>query len=437
MRSRTALVSLRGATALVLLALLLTAAGCDSDNRKVFVIGAPGATPTATPAVTSTPTPTATPTGVPFVNFGVAVVGDDGNGFTNGLQVMTIEDSSGSPLPTPQQTFAPLSGAGDIDGLSITADGTHGAVIDGGNTVFFFTADLKTSKITLLPATVVFPSDGSLGRDGDSIASLPGGDEVVVSAGSGSVMVLINGVLSGSPAIVGSIPTSGKASEYDGVVISEDGKVMLGRSGSGDVLDVYSVAATTPRTPSSFAITKTFMSPDIRGVTQDGREGMAISPTDSSRAVLVSTDGTVQLFTGLPAAPIIASSLTLSGGVGAQAVTITRDGKFAIVATTTDGLAVVGGVDTGTLAQVGADFHPTFSVPPSGSCTLDSPRTLGAMADGKFIVAIQDCGLTESSTNIGSGVLLTIPISSTGALSAPVGQLNFVVAPDNDQLLVH
>ena len=34
MRSRSALVTLRGATVLVLLAMLLTAAGCDSDNIK-------------------------------------------------------------------------------------------------------------------------------------------------------------------------------------------------------------------------------------------------------------------------------------------------------------------------------------------------------------------------------------------------------------------
>ena len=114
-------------------------------------------------------------------------MGDDGTGFTNGLQEMKVEDSKGSPLPTPESTYAPLS-AGDIDGLSITADGTHGAVIDGGNTVFFFTSDLTTSKITISPATV---DVGAFGGDGDSIGSLPGGDEVVVSGGSDTVLVHI------------------------------------------------------------------------------------------------------------------------------------------------------------------------------------------------------------------------------------------------------
>jgi len=436
----------KSALAAALVAMLFSAAACDNDHNHLNFLIIPTRTPKPTTAPTTKPTapptakPTPTPTAVPatptpsptppFVNFGVSVVGDDGNGFTNGLQIMTVEDASGKPLPTPLSTFAPLS-AGDIDGLSITADGTHGAVIDGGNTVFFFTSDLKTGKVTLLPATV---DVSSFGGDGDSIASLPGGDEVVVSGGGSTQLALVSGVLSGTPTIVGGIDTSKMGVEYDALVISDDGKVMLSRSGTGDVLDVYSIAATTPRSPASFTITKTFKAPDIHTLCCDGRGGLASSPPDSSRAVLVSNDGTVQLFTGLPAAPVIANSITLTGG--AKAVTISRDGKFAIVALGTGGLAVVGGVDTGTLAQVGSAFSPTVTVP-GGSCKLDDPSTLGVMADNKFVVAIQDCGLPRSATDVGSGVLLTIPLSPTGALSTPVGQLNFVVTPDNDQLLVH
>jgi len=346
------------------------------------------------------------------------------------LQVITVEDSTGKPLPTPVQTFAPLA-AGDIDGVSITADGTHGAVIDGGNKVLFFTSDLKTGKITLLSATV---DVSSFGGHGSSIASLPGGDEVVVSAGGNTQDALVTGVLSGTPSLAGGINTSAMAGVvYDALVISEDGKVMLSRSGFENVLDVYSIAAAATHKPSDFTITKTFKAPEIKTRCCDGRGGMAISPTDSSRAVLVSDDGSVQLFTGLPATPIIANSITLPKA--GNAVTISRDGKFAIVATAA-GLAVVGGVDTGTLAQVGSIFSPTFTTP-AGSCTLTSPQTLGIMADNKFVVTIQNCGLTQSTTDIGSGVLLTIPLSSAGALSAPVGQLNFVVTPANDQLLVH
>ena len=159
---------------------------------------------------------------------------------------------------------------------------------------------------------------------------------------------------------------------------------------------------------------------------------MAISPVDLTRAVLVGQDGSVTLYTGLPGAAVVKDSMKLASA--ARAVSITTDGKFAIVAVT-GGLAVVGGVDTGTLAQVGTVFSPTFTVPGGGSCTLTSPNTLGRMADGKFVLAIQDCGLPQSATNIGSGVMLTIPVSSAGALGTPVGQLNFVVTPSNDQLL--
>jgi hypothetical protein len=351
---------------------------------------------------------------------------------------MTIENSTGSPLPTPLQTFAPIPGAGDIDGQSITPDGTHGALIDGGNLVHFFTSDLTTGKITLLTATVDVTS---FGGDGDSIASLPGGNQVVVSADGNTQVALVSGVLSGTPSITGGINTSAKTGvSYDTLVISEDGKVMLSRSTSEDVVDVYSIAAAVTHKVSDFTITKTFTTLDIKPVQSDGRGGMAISPADSSRAVLVSRDGTVQLFTGLPATPTIAIS-TLHLAAGANAVAISRDGKFAVVAQpgaigVTGGLAVVGGVDTGTLAQVGSTFSPTFSTP-AGTCTLNDPHTLGIMADNKFVVTIQGCGLTQSATDIGRGVELTIPLSSAGALSAPLGQLNFVVTPSNDQLLVH
>jgi hypothetical protein len=423
---------------LIIFPLMLLTAGCGgSDNNALFIIRTPTPTPTATPSPTPTPTPTPTatptPTPIPFVNFGVSVVGDDGSGFTNGLQVMTIEDSKGNPLPTPQSTFAPLS-AGDIDGVSITPDGTHGAIIDGGNTVFFFTSDLKTGKITLATPTV---DVSAFGGDGDSIASLPGGDEVVVSAGGDTQLALISGVLSGTPVIADAIKTSNMGVEYDGLVISEDGKVMLSRAASGGIVDVYSVTAVTPHPGSmggtvsfGFKLTKTVKVPVSPF---DGREGMGISPTDSTRAVLVGTDGSVDLLTGLPATPTISDSLKLA--TGNTAVSISRDGKFAIVGTD-GGLVVIGGVDTGKLAQVGTLYSPKFTTP-AGSCQLTQPRTLGVMADGKFIVTIQDCGLTQSSTNVGRGVLLTVPLSGAGALGAPVGQLNFVVTPFNDQIVTH
>jgi hypothetical protein len=362
-------------------------------------------------------------------------VGDDGTGFTDGLQVIQVEDTKGNVLPTPQQTFAPLT-ASDIDGVSLTPDAAHGAVIDGSSKVFFFSLD-PSRTITVLPATV---NVSAFGTDGDSVASLPGGDEVVVSAGSATELALISDILSGSPVIAESIATSKRAPEYDGVLISSDGKVMLSRAAATGLLDVYSVAAVTPHPGSlggtvafSFTLTNTLTVPPLfkaSSETLGGRDGMALSPTDSSRAVVVSSDGSVTLITGLPASPVIGGSLKLASG--ATSVSISADGKYAIVAVA-GGLVVVSGVDTGTLAQVGLVFSPTFSTP-AGSCQLTTPATVGVTADGRFVVTIQNCGLTKSSTNVGSGVLLTIPFSG-GTLSAPVGQLNFVVTPSDDQIV--
>jgi len=361
------------------------------------------------------------------------VVGDDGTGFVNGLQAATVEDSKGRAIPSPTPTYAPLNAA-DIDGLSITPDGTHGAIIDGGNSVFFFLSNLSTGSITILPPIV---DVSAFGGDGDAIGSLPGGDEVVVSAGGTTNLALISGVLSGNPVIAESIPMGNSNVEHDGLVISSDGQVMLSRAGLGDSLDVYSVSSVPPHpgpmggtVDFAFTLVKTLTVPTL---CCDGREGMAISPADSSRGIVVGNDGSVTLYTGLPSAPVVKSSISLQTNTPV-AVTITTDGKFAIVAVS-GGLVVIGGVDTGTLAQVGSVYSPTFSTP-AGNCTLNSPQTLAVTADGNFVVTIQNCGLTKSSVNIGSGVMLTIPVSS-GVLGSPAGQLNYSVTPLDDQLLTH
>lgn len=370
-----------------------------------------------------------------FKNFGVVVVADDGNGFSNGLQVIQIEDTKGKALATPTQKFFPIANASDLDGQSITPDGTHGAAVDGGNLVYFFESDLKNGTITLSPTTIDVTAYGG---DGDSIASLPNGDEVVVSAGGDTTLAQISGVLSGTPVIAEDIATSNQG-EYDGLVISEDGKVMLSRT-YGGVLDVYSIKKVAPHPGShggtisyDFTLAKTISS-GLPSLCCDGREGMAISPVNSSRAVLAGSDGTVVLLTGLPDNPTVASTLALPSG--ANAVTISRDGKYAIVATS-GGLFVVQGITGGTLSQLGGAYSPTFPIPEGeGTCQLSNPETLGVTFDGKYIATIQYCGLTESDTNVGSGVLLTVPFSK-GALADPVGQLNYVVAPNNNQLLTH
>lgn len=410
------------AFAVVLLGMAVLAGACGSDNNGQV----------------TTPLPAPAPTG--FINYGVAVVGNDGNGYQNGLQVMKIEDSNGNALPTPLSAFFKLANAGDIDGLSITPDGSHGAVIDGGNTVYFFSGDLSTGTFTVSPKTV---DVSNFGGDGDAIASLPGGDEVVVSGDSITKLALISGVASDNPVLADSIKTSGTSIYgYDGVVISNDGKVMLARGPDevGSTIDVYSITPVTPH-PGSIGGTVSFkftLKTTLTGLpdepNQDGRDGMAISPTDSSRAIVIGSGGEVDLITGLHTnSPTVTKELTLTNPP--NAVVITPDGKYGIVSSSVDGLLVLAGINTGPVTQQGVPYTPTFSVP-GGNCTLNDPQTSNVMADGKYVVTIQVCDISNLKPHLGNGVLLTVPISN-GVLGSPAGKLNYVVTPDDDQLVVH
>ena len=102
------------------------------------------------------------------------------------------------------------------------------------------------------------------------------------------------------------------------------------------------------------------------------------------------------------------------------------------------GIVTLSGVTSGSLAQVGSVYDPALTnLPPGASaCSLAHPLgTVGVTLDGKYVVALATC--TGIAANPGTGVLLTVPIGAGGALAAPAGQLNNVVTPDNDQLLVH
>lgn len=415
----------------------LTLDGCDPDDHHpspavtsvptaaptASQTAAPTATPTTAPTATPTPGPSPTPIGLSF-----ALVGDDGSGFLNGVQIMQVEDATGTALSTPTQNFVSVP-AGDIDGLTLTSDGSRGALIDGSNHVYFFTSELLQGNLTVSPNTV---DVSQFGGDGDSIATLTDGDEVVVSAGGTTDLALISDILSGTPVIADRIPTSNLGLEYDGVVISLDSKVMLSRSASGGSIDVYSIAPVSPH-PGPIGGTVAFaftlnQNLTVPQASPDGREGMAISPTDSSRAVIANLDNSAILLTGLPTSPTLGPPVTLPGA--ASATTLTPDGKFAVVAVA-GGLVVLGGVDTGALAQVGGLYSPSFPTP-SGSCQLTSPTTLSVTPDGKYIVVIQNCSL-QSQSSVGSGVLLTIPITA-GVLGSPAGQLNYVVTPSDDQM---
>ena len=356
------------------------------------------------------------PTFPPKVNLHLALVGDDGNSEVSGITAITLEDSSGNALPSPTATILPIPSAFDLDGQDLTPDGARGTAIDGGNLVYFFTG-ANTNSLALSPNTL---DVSAFGGDGDSIATLPGGDEVVVSADGQTDLVVISGIVGGSPVLADTIPIP---SFRDGVVISDDGATLLARGASG--LTVYSVASVVAHTGSlggtvrhSFTQTADVASAGRSSSTFDGRAGMAISPADFSRAILIGSQATsniVTLLTGLPNAPAThalqlrlpaarhiappppkhrsrsdrgegqAGGITIGGASQLYGVAISEDGTTAFIGADA-GIAIVGGVKAGTLTQIGTVYSPTFTV---GSTTfnLTNVRTLGVTLDGKYLAA--------------------------------------------------
>jgi hypothetical protein len=412
------------------------------------------------------------------VNLGFALIADDSTADTHGLEFVQIEDPKGKALPTPTFTYFPISAAGDLDGEALTPDAQHGATVDGGNNVYFFSG-IPEHKFVLAPTTV---DVSAYGGDGDSIAALPNGDEDVVTADDGGPLVVLSGILSGNPVVADLIPNGTKSNPNyrDGLVISQDGTVLLSRGQFSGVagIDVIKITPSAPHKGSTGVGTISHTYQFVTTLTnvpkpylEDGRDEMAISPVDSSRAVVTgfnaSDVGEITEITGLPDSPKVASlkfkiahvdrrrpfglgaepsfqrkpySATLPASSIITAVTISPNGKFAYV-NTNAGIYAFSGVDTGNLQQIGAVYSPTITVP-SGTCTwattVEGSSSLGILPDGKYLIADPNCELSfNGTTQPGPGVLLTIPIGSNGALGAPVGQLNYVVSPFNDQIIVH
>jgi hypothetical protein len=410
------------------------------------------------------------------VNLGFTLIADDGTaGTADGLQFVQVEDpNTGVAEPTPQTTYFPIPASADLDGEGLTPDAQYGAVVDGGNSVYFFSG-IPQHAFTLSPSTVDITNYGG---DGDSIVSLPGGDQAVAS-GNGAQLVVISGILEGAPVVSDTINNAGGTDDRDGLVISNDGKTMLSRGQSGiDIFAVAPVAAHagstgTGTTKFSFTLESTLATPNNGPVPffEDGRDEMAISPADSSRAVIAgdNTDPEITLITGLPTSPVITNlklrapavahrrsgrrnnepsshrapfaAVYPSGVNNIYAVAITPDGTTAYVSTDA-GIITVTGVNTGNLAQSGTIYAP--SVPTAGGSFLfTAASSLSVLPDGKYLVAVADSDgdvgaeSTTNDTQQGDGVLLTIPIGAGHALGAPAGQLNQVVAPFNDQIVSH
>jgi hypothetical protein len=308
-------------------------------------------------------------------------------------------------------------------------------MVDGGNTLRFFSNVQTGAPIASATALDVSP----YGIDGDSVAIMPNGDEAVVSLDAPTSLLVVSGILSGNPqtAMTITIPD-----HRDGVVISNDGAVLMARGISG--LTVFSIATITTTTgPLGGQVSNSYTQTadlDLTSVItttltngtriEDGRGGMAINPMDSGRAVIIGTDSAtsapaVQLITGLTSTPSPSPPVDISGAISAYSVSITPDGTRAIVGTDA-GLAMFTGVDTGLLTQVGTLFAPTYTGSNGNAVTLSFVTTLGITLDGNYVVVCDDKNFA----------LVVIPIGSTG-FGSPAGILNGIAVPDNDQMVLH
>jgi hypothetical protein len=373
-------------------------------------------------------------TSTAVADFGLALVGDDGNSGNPGLQVISLYDDDGSPLAAPTMTVLGVSGAADLDGAALTPDGSQGVMVDGSNFIVFF-SDLGSGYPKVSPTKL---DVAIYGGDGDAIAILPTGDEAVVSADGTTrkELVIITGIVSGNPVVAATVPYAGS---IDGLAISNDGRVLLGR-GSGHLI-VWSIDPITPRPgPLGGTISHVYTQiADFGGWSfgsGDGRNGMVLSPTDSSRAVVVgyASGPVAQLLTGLPgtvaAPPTARPQVSITGAAAGYAVAITPDGKKAIVGTDA-GLVMFTGIDTGTLVQSGPPFNPSYIVgATSFTLSQGGVPTLGITLDGLYVIAM------SQPVSAKSGTLLTIPIQGNG-FAPPIGQLNGVAVPNNDQIMMH
>ena len=364
-------------------------------------------------------------------NLGVALVADDGGTMADGsggLQVIHLYDSKGTLLNPPTIAYLDYNNAYDLDGQAMTPDGSQGIMVDGGNTVRFF-SKVQTG-VPIASTTTVDIS--AYGGDGDSVAILPNGNEAVVSGDSYNELVVVSGIVSGNPVAAITIPTP---SYRDGLAISNDGTVLLARGYDG--LTVYSIASITPVAGTiggtiSHSFTQQVDLPKMGSESEDGRDGMAISPKDSSRAVTITygdiagaDTNNIQLLTGLPMNTTVGSSVAFPSNFYPYAIAISPDGKLAVVGGAS-GLLLFSGVDTGTLTQVGtAAYVPSYTLN-SSSTTLGYVPTLGITLDGKYVVA----GDQDNSA------IVVIPFDATG-FGAPASVLGNVAIPYNDQLLIH
>lgn len=362
-------------------------------------------------------------------NLGIALIGDGGRGMadnSDGLQIVHLYSPTGNLLPSPTVIDLDYSGYG-VSAPALSPDGSQGLVVDSEGPIHSFT-NAQTGTPVALPDS----SDSMMNLS--SIATLPIGDEAIVANGDPAQLFVLSGILSGKAVTAATIPVP---NNRKGLVLSADGKVLLARGPSG--LTVFAVAPIAPK-PGTNGGTVSHTYTQLTDLTtlgshssfEYGRGGMALSPVDSSRAVIVQRSNsvsTIRLLTALNSAtPLVGPTLTLPGPDYPYCVSVTPDGKLVIVGTQS-GLLLYSGVDTGTLKGIVFSYRPSYTLG-AASVTLGAVPTLGITLDGKYIV------VADSS----NAALLVIPFTSNGFAAAPASVLGYIGVPINnpgDYLLVH
>jgi hypothetical protein len=352
-----------------------------------------------------------------FRSFGFALFSDDssatdaqGNGK---LELVQLYDSGGNLRPSLTLQSTPVASGYDIESIALAPDASSAVFADGARQVRFITGLDKGAPQIVTRTLDVSP----YGTDADAVVMLPTGDAAIAALDTSNTLAVVTGIRAGKPAVTATIPTPDLR---NGLVLSNDSKTLLARGYSG--ITAFAVGSGSP---AAFAQTGNLTNvPALDSA--DGRAGMAISPTDSTRGVAVGQGPALALLTGLSSAPS-AQSTAISGARSAYAAAISPDGKTAYVGTDA-GIAVFSGVDSGALTQT------QFYQPPlSAGVQLAQISSLALTLDGRALVAVGVSSATQSATN---GYLQVLPISN-GTLGAPVATVSGVAVPESDQLLIH
>lgn len=387
--------------------------------------GGGGSVPsTTTPGGGSTPTPQqhTPPPDLTATRIGVAVFGDDQNGPGN-LQIATLFGGSGQPVTATLSTLA-MPFMYDLEDIAIAPDWSNAVVADGARTLRVLSGFASNA-----PGVSKYTLDVSpYGNDLDALRVLNNGDEVVATLDTSNQLLHVSGLLGGKPVAAETIPAP---DVRNGLTLSADNKVLLARGYSG--LTAYSVSTVTPAQGAlggwvyhSFKQTANLTNVPALDAA-DARAGVAISPTDSSRAVVVGGGPSIVEVTGLPGSASCLTPVAITGGArNAFGVSISTDGTMAFVVTD-NAIVSFSGVNTGTLQQI-----QYFPVPVGSGDSLTHIATAAVTPDGKYLVAIGHLASNPSAT---TGDLVVLPISSSG-VGAPVTTVTGVVVPDNDQVIV-